>query len=199
MALSESVNKSDSQLGTLESFEQLILPLWLRANQGDERAYAEALQHMAKRLRSFYARRLQGKPSEIEDLVQETLLAVHLKRESYLPGSPLSAWVFGIARFKLVDMWRRHGRQFALHDSIDELDDSQMPTADMGEEGAGRDLEGLLETLPVAQKSAIWLTKVEGLSLKEASDKTGVSVAALKVQVHRGLKQLAMLVRKKSA
>ena len=88
-----------------------------------------------------------------EDLVQETLLAVHLKRESYWPGSPLSAWVFGIARFKLVDMWRRHGRQSALNDPFDELDDSQMPTADMGEEGAGRDLEGLLETLPVAQKS----------------------------------------------
>lgn len=180
----------------IEDFESAIHPLWLKANLGDDRAYAEVLALIAKRLRQFYGRRLQGKPSEIEDLVQETLLALHLKRDTYDSGSPLSAWVFAIARYKLVDMWRKYGRQDALHDSIDDLDENQTPVAHARDEGAGQDLESLLDGLPVAQKSAIWLTKVEGLSLQEASDKTGVSVAALKVQVHRGLKQLAMLVAK---
>jgi RNA polymerase sigma-70 factor (ECF subfamily) len=153
---------------------------------------------IAKRLRLFYGRRLQGRPSEVEDLVQETLLALHLKRDTYDTSSPLSAWLFAIARYKLVDMWRKHGRQDALHEPLDELDDSQMPLANARDEGAGQDLETLLEGLPAAQRSAIWLTKVEGLTLQEASNKTGVSVAALKVQVHRGLKQLALLVRKQS-
>ena len=181
----------------IDDFESAIHPLWLKANAGDEHAYAQVLGLIAKRLRQFYGRRLQGKPSEVEDLVQDTLLALHLKRDTYDTGSPLSAWVFAIARYKLVDMWRRHGRQDALHDSIDDLDESQVPVAQARDEGAGQDLETLLESLPVAQKSAIWLTKVEGLSLQEASDKTGVSVAALKVQVHRGLKQLALLVAKR--
>jgi RNA polymerase sigma-70 factor, ECF subfamily len=187
---------SDRMSQGMDDFESAIHLLWLKANTGDERAYALALGLIAKRLRYFYGRRLQGKPSEVEDLVQETLLALHLKRDTYDASSPLSAWVFAIARYKLVDMWRKHGRRDALHDSIDELDESQMPLANTRDEGAGQDLETLLEGLPAAQRSAIWLTKVEGLSLQEASDKTGVSVAALKVQVHRGLKQLALLVAK---
>lgn len=183
----------------VDDFESNIHPLWLKANTGDERAYARVLGLIAKRLRQFYGRRLQGKPSEVEDLVQETLLALHLKRDTYDTGSPLSAWVFAIARYKLVDMWRKHGRQDAFNDSLDELDEQDVPVAQARDEGAGQDLETLLDSLPIAQKSAIWLTKVEGLSLQEASDKTGVSVAALKVQVHRGLKQLALLVTRRGS
>lgn len=181
----------------MNDFESAIHPLWLKADAGDERSYAQVLGLIASRLRQFYGRRLQGKPSEVEDLVQETLLALHLKRQTYDSEIPLSAWVFAIARYKLIDMWRKHGRQGALHDSIDDLDESQVPVAVARDEGAGQDLETLLDVLPAAQRSAIWLTKVEGLSLQEASDKTGVSVAALKVQVHRGLKQLALLVAKR--
>lgn len=190
---------SEQRTQGVDDFESNIHPLWLKANAGDERAYAQVLGLIAKRLRLFYGRRLQGKPSEVEDLVQETLLALHLKRDTYDTGSPLSAWVFAIARYKLVDMWRKHGRQDAFNDSLDELGEYDVPVAQARDEGAGQDLETLLDSLPVAQKSAIWLTKVEGLSLQEASDKTGVSVAALKVQVHRGLKQLALLVTRRGS
>lgn len=190
---------SEQRTQGVDDFESNIHPLWLKANAGDERAYAQVLGLIAKRLRPFYGRRLQGKPSEVEDLVQETLLALHLKRDTYDTGSPLSAWVFAIARYKLVDMWRKHGRQDAFNDSLDELGEYDVPVAQARDEGAGQDLETLLDSLPVAQKSAIWLTKVEGLSLQEASDKTGVSVAALKVQVHRGLKQLALLVTRRGS
>jgi RNA polymerase sigma-70 factor (ECF subfamily) len=175
-------------------FESGLKPLWTRAQAGDEAAYREALGRIADRLRRFLRRRMQSMPDEVEDLVQETLLALHLQRGSYDPALPVGSWVFAIARHKLVDLWRRRGRREALHDPLDDLDDADMPAArDAG--FAQRDLGLLLEGLPAAQREAIVLTKLEGLSVAEAARRTGASESAIKVQVHRGLKRLAALVK----
>jgi RNA polymerase sigma-70 factor (ECF subfamily) len=182
---------------TSDAFESGLKPLWTRAQAGDDAAYRAALERIAARLRAFFGRRLQSLPDEVEDLVQETLLALHLQRGSYDPGLPVSAWVHAIARHKLVDLWRRRGRRESLHEPLDELADSEHPLA-AESQPARRDLGVLIETLPAAQQQAIVLTKIEGLSMAEASARTGVSVAALKVQVHRGLKRLAALVREES-
>ena len=180
-----------------DEFEPRLKPLWLQAQQGNETAYRQALQLIAQRLRRFYSRRLQALPDEVEDLVQETLLALHVQRGTYDAALPISGWVFAIARHKLVDLWRRRGRRDSLNDSLDELTEDQHPWS-AEELPSKRDLNVLLEQLPVAQQRAIVWTKIEGLSMQEASEKSGVSVAALKVQVHRGLKQLSLLVRNDS-
>ncbi len=180
-----------------DEFEPRIKPLWLQAQQGNEIAYRQALQMIAQRLRRFYSRRLQALPDEVEDLVQETLLALHVQRSTYDATLPVSGWVFAIARHKLVDMWRRRGRRDSLNDSLDELTEDQHPWS-AEELPSKRDLNVLLQQLPAAQQRAIVWTKIEGLSMQEASEKSGVSVAALKVQVHRGLKQLSWLVRNDS-
>lgn len=174
-------------------FESGLRPLWERAQDGDEAAYREALVRIAARLRGYFGRRLRSLPDDVEDLVQETLIAIHLQRGTFDPAVPVSAWVHAIARHKLVDLWRRRGRREALHDPLDELPDAQHPVTE--ELPVRRDLIGLLETLPPAQRRAIALTKLEGLSVSEASARSGVSVSALKVQVHRGLKRLMMLAR----
>jgi RNA polymerase sigma-70 factor, ECF subfamily len=150
---------------------------------------------MAPRLRAFFRRRLAALPDEVEDLVQETLLAVHLQRATHEAGLPVTAWMHAIARHKLVDLWRRRGRREALHDPLDALEDHEQPAAPEHDATARRDVGVLLEQLPAAQQQAIVLTKLEGLSMVEASERTGVSVAALKVQVHRGLKKLAALMK----
>lgn len=173
-------------------FESDLKPLWLRAQAGDEAAYREALTRISGRLRRLFARHLFGVPDEVEDLVQETLLALHLKRGTYDPAFPLSAWVHAIARYKLVDLLRRRGRREALHEPLCDLQAAAPESpADEPHRRGLRELGALLETLPAAQQQAILLTKVEGLSVAEASARTGVSVAALKVQVHRGLRRLA--------
>jgi len=177
-----------------EDFESQLQPLWQRAQAGDESAYREALGRIAARLRTYLRRRMQSLPDELEDLVQETLLAVHLQRGTYDPSLPVSAWVLAIARHKLIDLWRRRGRREALHEPLDELDESLHAATD-DEAPARRDLLGLLQELPEAQRTAIALTKIEGLSVAEASARTGASVSAIKVQVHRGLKRLAERVR----
>jgi RNA polymerase sigma-70 factor, ECF subfamily len=180
--------------GAPDEFETALRPLWQRAQAGDEAAYREALRRIAVRLRAYLRRRMQNLPDDVEDLVQETLLALHLQRGTHDPALPVSAWMLAIARHKLVDLWRRRGRQDLLHDPIEEMEDHQQPAAP--EEGtARRDLGKLLKALPVAQRKAIELTKIEGLSVAEASAQTGASESAIKVQVHRGLKHLARLVR----
>jgi len=181
-----------------DDFESSLKPLWLRAQTGDEAAYRESLTRIAARLRGYLRRRLQGLPDDVEDLVQETLLALHLQRGTYDPAVPVSAWVLAIARHKLVDLWRRRGRREDLHQTLDEVDESELvQPSDSG--GAQRDLGKLLEALPAAQRRAILLTKVEGLSVAEASQRTGASVSAVKVQVHRGLKRLAQIVKEAGA
>lgn len=176
-------------------FETRVARLWTRAHAGDDSAYRECLALMATRLRGYLRRRMQSLPDDLEDLVQETLLALHLQRGTYDPAVPVNAWMLAIARHKLVDLWRRRGRRDRLHLNIDDVVESEL-TAPAADEGTAlRDLGKLLATLPEAQQQAIVLTKLEGLSVAEASLRTGASESAIKVQVHRGLKRLAQLVK----
>ncbi|MBA3591614.1 sigma-70 family RNA polymerase sigma factor, partial [Methylibium sp.] len=158
--MTDSANHND--------FESGLKPLWTRAQSGDETAYRQALIVIASRLRGYLRRRMQSLPDEVEDLVQETLLALHLQRGTYDPSLPVSAWVLAIARHKLVDLWRRRGRRDDLHETLDDVNESALVA--VNEDGeAQRDLKKLLHELPEAQRQAILLTKVEGLSIAEAS------------------------------
>ncbi len=178
-----------------DAFEASLAPLWQRAQAGDDAAYRMALQKMADRLRAYLRRRLTDRPEDVEDLVQETLIAVHVQRSTHDPALPVSHWMHAIARYKLVDHWRRHGRREALHDAVDDFDDWRAEDAPQEAASARRDLRTLLAQLPPAQRRAIELTKLEGLSVAEAAVETGDSVSAIKVQVHRGLKRLAAWVQ----
>ncbi len=174
--------------------ESTLKPLWLRAQSGDSSAYRQCLDLLASRLRAYLRRRLSAFPDDVEDLVQETLLAMHLQRGTYDPSQAVSAWALAIARHKLVDLWRRRGRREALHDAIDDVDEFLL-ASDTEDGNARRDLAVLLDALPDAQRQAIVLTKIDGLSVAEAAAHTRSSESAIKVQVHRGLKRLAELVK----
>jgi RNA polymerase sigma-70 factor (ECF subfamily) len=177
---------------TEDPFEDALRPLWSAARQGDAASYRAALTLIAGRLRSYYGRRLSGQPDGVEDLVQETLLAVHLKRDTHDPALPVSNWLHAIARYRLTDHWRRQGRRGTV-----ELDEG-LHEAPEGAEGvaaavARRDLRALLRTLPDGQRQAIELVKVEGFSTEEAAARMGITATALKVRVHRGLARLMAL------
>ena len=171
-----------------------LKPLWLAAQSGDEQAYGESLALMAGQLRCYFRRRMPSLVSDVEDLVQETLLAVHLQRGTYDANYPVTAWLIAIARHKLVDLWRRRGRKEDLHEDVDDLD--ALPMAEENADSyAARDLSLLLQVLPAPQRQAIELTKLEGLSIAEASKRLGTSESSIKVLVHRGLKRLSELVK----
>ena len=101
-----------------DDYEAQLRPLWLRAQDGDEAAYRAALQRMAVRLRAYLRRRLQAWPDEVEDLVQETLLAIHLHRGTWEASLPVSAWMIAIARHKLIDLLRAKAARELLHDPL---------------------------------------------------------------------------------
>lgn len=186
-----------ADLPTLDALERELRPLWLLAQAGDEAAYRRALGLAAARLRGYFGRRLREQAHEVEDLVQDTLLALHLQRGTYDEQLPVTAWLHGIARHKLVDHWRRRGRPDALAEPLDELPEALHPAIE-SDADTRRDLHGLLARLPAAQRAAIVDTKLVGLSVAEAAQRRGASESAIKVQVHRGLQRLARLVKGES-
>ena len=126
--------------------------------------------------------------------MQETLLAVHQKRHTYRPGEPLTAWVHAIARYKLVDLLRARSIREVLNDPLDdELDVFASSDNDAAE--ARRDLSKLLADLPERQRLPIVHVKLEGLSVVEVAQLTGMSESAVKIGVHRGLKALAAKIK----
>lgn len=173
-----------------QATEPRLRRLFLLGCEGYAEAYRAYLAGAATLLRGYLRRRLQRWPDDVEDLVQECLLALHNQRASYDPGVPLTAWMHAIARYKLIDWLRRHARQEAL---LEPLDDADLLASDDDHEAGmvRRDLARLLDGLPDKQRAAIVLTKLEGLSVREAAGTMAVSEADVKVSVHRGLKGLA--------
>jgi RNA polymerase sigma-70 factor (ECF subfamily) len=164
----------------------------LGALAGDGSTYARLLTELGALLRRYFERRLSD-ASEAEDLVQETLLAIHTRRATYEPSRPFTAWAYAIARYKLIDHLRRRKARptTPLDDNIHELFAPDDHEAAM----ASKDLDRLMAELPEGQRQAIRDTKLEGLSSAEAAERAGIAEGAVKVRVHRGLKALAAKVR----
>jgi len=95
---------------TLETIEFELWTLFEQSAQGDQQAYKQLLQRMATLIRTYLRRRLTRQEADVEDLVQEVLLAVHTKRHTYDVSQPITAWMHAITRYKLIDFWRRVGR-----------------------------------------------------------------------------------------
>lgn len=174
--------------------EDRLRDLLVRGLGGDRTAYHAFLQELSSHLRGYFRRRLTRLPDEIEDLVQETLLAVHNQRHTYEADQPVTAWLHAIARYKLVDLLRRRAGREALNDPLDEELDilSACETEAMD---ARRDIAKLLEQLPDRQRLPIQYVKLDGLSVSEAAHAAGMSESAVKVGIHRGLKALAAKIR----
>ncbi|MDM0116206.1 sigma-70 family RNA polymerase sigma factor [Variovorax sp. J22R133] len=175
----------------LSETETALRALFLRGLAGDAVAYRTFLQQLSAHLRSFLGKRLYGWPDDVEDLVQECLLAMHNQRHTYHSDQPLTAWVHAIARYKMIDLLRSKSSREALHEP---LEDDLEVFADSATEAsdAHRDVQGMLATLPERQREAIVHMKLEGLSVTETAQRTGMSESLVKVNVHRGLKALAL-------
>ncbi|QHE83731.1 sigma-70 family RNA polymerase sigma factor [Hydrogenophaga sp. BPS33] len=171
--------------------EQTLRNLMLAGLDGDAAAYRRFLQQLGTRLRSFYRRRLSGWPDDVEDLVQDTLLAIHNQRHTYQPGQPVTAWVHAIARYKTIDLLRARQAREALHDPLDDDANALFDTSDSDAAETRRDLDQLLATLPERQRVPIEQVKLEGRSVADVARETGMSESAVKIGIHRGLKALA--------
>ena len=161
---------------------------------GNAAEYQSFLKDLSAHLRAFLRKRLSRLPDDVEDLVQESLIAIHNQRHTYDAQQPLSAWVQAIAKYKLVDFLRRHAARDQFNEPLDDESDI-FSSVDARADEARRDLNVLLHALPDQQRLPIIHTKLEGLSVKECARLTGFSESAVKVGVHRGLKALAARIR----
>jgi RNA polymerase sigma-70 factor (ECF subfamily) len=167
--------------------EQTLARLMAQSQRGDRDAYRALLTLVGPLLGRFFCRRVAD--SALDDLVQDTLMALHRKRHSWDPSRPFLPWLSAIARYRWVDHLRRHyaAAEQALNDSHG-IDSGE--SAIIARFGCDR----LLGQLPEPQAAAIRATRIEGLSTAEASVRLGQSESLIKVNVHRGLKKLAAMV-----
>ncbi len=170
---------------------------WMRrALDGDAQAYQRFLLAVTPHLRAMARRRFEqfGAPTnEAEDVVQEVLLAVHLKRGTWDPARPIGPWLSAIVRNKLIDSLRRRGRHV------------NVPIEDVMETIAGHeqaddamdrlDAIHLLDRLKDPQRDIVRSISIGGAGIRETAERLRMSEGAVRVALHRALKKLAAFYR----
>jgi RNA polymerase sigma factor (sigma-70 family) len=176
-----------SQDGNWERRSERWGRLMAAAQNGERHVYDKLLRELDVWLRGYYRGRLS--PPAADDARQDTLLAIHTNRFLYVQSGSFGAWVAGIARHKWIDRIRETSRfaSGSLHDDIAVEDHGRAANSAIS-------VDRLLSHLKSAQADVIRLVKLQGLSIEDASGITGQSAALVKVNVHRGLKKLSVLV-----
>jgi RNA polymerase sigma factor (sigma-70 family) len=169
---------------------------WMRAAiAGDADAYRRFLMSITPHVRAVArsrCRRLGAPEGEAEDVVQEVLLAIHLKRGTWDPAKPIGPWVSAITRNKLVDALRRRGRHVSvpIEDVMDSLSAEDNAPALMQQE-----MDALLARLKTQQREIVLSISVNGKSIRETAERLKMTEGSVRVTLHRALKALAAFYR----
>ncbi len=167
--------------------ENELATLLRAAILGDERAYAAFLSRTATIVRGLARSKIVQGGVDPEDVVQETLLAIHLKRHTWISDAPVLPWIYAIARFKLIDAFRKRGRHVEIE--IDDIAETVGgPEVEMV---SGREIARVLDGLAPGQRSVVAAISVEGHSIGETAKKFGMTETAVRVALHRGLRSIA--------
>jgi len=169
--------------------------LMRQALAGDGAAYHRLLKTVTPVLRAAARRGLAraGQPiDQSEDIVQDILLAVHLKRHTWNVDAPFAPWLFAIARNKLIDALRRRGRRIFVN-----VDDFAETLADQpaAETASPTEVTAQLQSLPARQREVLQAIAVDSSSIKDTAAKFSMSEGAVRVALHRGLAALTARLR----
>ncbi len=167
--------------------EAELARLMRAAIAGDERAYGDFLQRAACIVRGFARRRIVRGGIDPEDIVQETLLAIHIKRHTWRQDAPVTPWLYAIANYKLIDAFRRRGRRVEIE--IGEI--AETFAEPEHETISDREIGRALQTLAPGQRSVVAAVSVDGRSISETAKRLGMSETAVRVALHRGLAAIA--------
>jgi RNA polymerase sigma-70 factor, ECF subfamily len=165
------------------------------AISGDSAAYHRLLKSVTPVLRAAARRGLAraGQPvDQSEDIVQDILLAVHLKRHTWDANAPFAPWLFAIARNKLIDALRRRGRRVFVN--IDDFAET-LAEAPAAETASPAEVATQLSALPARQRDVLQSIAVESVSIKETAARLAMSEGAVRVALHRGLTSLTAKLR----
>jgi RNA polymerase sigma-70 factor (ECF subfamily) len=163
----------------------------LAAKAGDAKAYDLLLRDLARALRPIIRRglaRAGRSDADTEDIVQETLVAVHLKRHTYDTSRPLGPWIGAITRHKLTDALRRRGSRVDV--PIEDVSD-WLAAEEPDPVPSERELRRSLDALPSGQRTVLQAIAIEGVSIGEAATRLEMTQGAVRVALHRALSALS--------
>ena len=193
-ALQSPLRSRSTTIGAaMRTTEHELKSLFLKSLAGDNASYCLFLRKASPLIRRFLARRLirlHRSEQDSEDIVQEVLIAIHRKRNTYDGDTPVTAWMYAIARYKLIDSLRRSRIDINFAD----LDELASATQDDASE-ARMTVRKVLSLLPEKLRIPIELVKLQGLSAGEVAAQTGSSEVTVRVNVHRGIKALVRYCR----
>ena len=168
----------------MEPSDEAELARLMRAGiSGDEKAYGDFLQQAACNVRGLVRRKIVHGGIDPEDIVQETLLAIHLKRHTWRQDAPIMPWLHAIARYKLIDAFRHRGRRMEIE--IGEI--AEIFAEPASETVSTHEIGRALATLAPGQRSVVAAISVDGRSIGETAKWLGMSETAVRVSLHRGL------------
>jgi RNA polymerase sigma-70 factor (ECF subfamily) len=167
------------------------------AMAGDGAAYHRLLRAITPVLRAAARRglaRAGRSPDQAEDIVQDILLAVHLKRHTWNVGAPFAPWLFAIARNKLIDALRRHGKRVFVN--VDDFAET-LPEEPRAKMVSPAEVAAQLDTLPTRQREVLRSIAVDSASIRDTAEKLAISEGAVRVALHRALATLTAKLREK--
>lgn len=167
--------------------DEHLASLLRQALAGDEKAYGDFLRDAALVIRGWARRWTAGGGVDAEDIVQEALLAVHVKRHTWRGDAPVIPWLHAIARHKFVDAVRRQARRPTV--GIDEYEETlASPESEKARDWEiGRALEGLAP----GQRAVVNAISIEGCTIAETAQRLDMNETAVRVALHRGLAAIA--------
>jgi len=163
---------------------------WMASAQdGDNKAYHKLLTEITPVIRKFLFNRIFDKNS-VEDILQEILIAIHRSRHTYNIEQPFDRWMFGVARYKMIDAIRKQTRIQSREKTEENFETFLESPTNTVSEAWSFDLEKALKHLPAKQRKILILTKIEGHSMSDVAKKMDMSESAVKVSAHRAFKKL---------
>jgi len=175
---------------------EALAVLLKKAKAGDALAYRSFFERLAPLVRGMARRGIGrvGTPmADLEDAVQETLLAVHLKRHTWREDQPIGPWIGAITRYKLIDLARKYGRRKEIE--LDETFDLATPEPEQPSLPE-REMDRLLESVSETQRVIVRSISIKGVSIREVAGTMKMSEGAVRVALHRALKTLAEAYRR---
>lgn len=164
------------------------------AQTGDQLSYASLLVLLTSITRQFARARLGGVPW-VDDVVQETLLALHGARHTYDPRRPFAPWFYAIASSRLIDVLRPERRVMSREVPADVLPDATGPEAPPHRDDIDVDaIHAAVKSLPAKQREVIEGLKFKDQSVRELAGRLNMSESAVKVTAHRGYRALKRLL-----